>query len=270
MSEGKDQLLGRIDLSGFVEPEPIEASHLVRTRCAGCGGEALAAPGRAREASCAECLGGSVTVPAGSMAYTVPVGYPLGPAPEGYEGGVPYPAPVVTSRDGREPGGVGWPGAVLRVEGVARSNGWAVRRQYARGRFPNGSTGRPGVEYASYGLSMRLRGWGAYAVYVGTSWRSVMLWGVSLPWFPAASVTDLTGWLAEPDRDASWYEGIRERNRLAEERRKLREQCNKGVHVHAEFAPQGVAVVMCPVCGNSWSMGGEPWRKPAKAREGAT
>lgn len=206
---------------GFREPEPIAASHLLRVGCSICGPEvsALAAPGREQMARCTACLGQSVSVSAGSMAYTVPVGYPGIRSSVSVElsGRTGHPAPVVSSRDGV----VGdTPSAVATLAADARAAGWEARVQFARGCFPHGTTGAPTMERESFAVLMRRDAWGAYAVHVGAGWRSVMLWGVALPWFPLASVTDLREWLAAPGRGPEWYDAIRERVRLAEVRRR--------------------------------------------------
>lgn len=220
---GSEKILAQIPslvFEGYREPEPIAASHLLRVGCSICGPEvsALAAPGRERTARCTGCLGGSQSVPVGSMAYTVPVGYPsrFTAASVDLSGREPYPNPAVSSRDDVHGA---WrqemPGAVTTLAADALAAGWETRVQRAIGCFPHGGTGASTMERESFAVRMRRDGWGAYAVYVGTGWRSVMLWGRGLPWFPLASVTDLREWLADPARSAGWYDAIRERTRLA-------------------------------------------------------
>jgi hypothetical protein len=71
-------------------------------------------------------------------------------------------------------------------------------------------------------------------------------------------VTDLRGYLVEPERPAAWFEAIRERVRLAEERKADKAQCDKGLHPHAAH---GGGLVSCNVCGQEWSTEDEPPRK---------
>lgn len=155
------------------------------------------------------------------MAYTVPEGYPgIRAAASGDPGGrEPYPAPAFTSRD-EMPAEVAVPPAVTGLATDALAAGWQAAVQGARGSFPHGSTGAPTAVKDSFAVRMRRDGWGAYAVYAGAGWRSVMLWGAALPWFPLASVTDLREWLAAPGRGPEWYDAIRERERLAAVRRR--------------------------------------------------
>lgn len=262
---------------GFREPEPIAASHLLRVGCSICGPEvsALAAPGRERTARCTGCLGGSRSVPAGSMPYTVPVGYPgiRSSVSVDLSGREPYPNPVVSSRDGAMGDA---PGAVSTLAADAMRLGWKARVQYARGRFPHGGTGAPTMERESFAVLMRRErpsgAWGAYAVYAGDTWRSVMMWGAALPWFPLASVTDLREWLADPGRGSEWYDAIRERVHLAEVRKKLRAKCDKGQHAEAApllDLPGPVRVVYCTLCSHGWLFRTDPWRKPRGKGEAA-
>lgn len=260
---------------GFREPEPIAASHLLRVGCSVCGPDvpALAAPGRERVARCTACLGQSVSAPAGSMAYTVPVGYPgiRSSVSVDLSGRTGYPAPVVSSRD-EVTVAIGPPGAVTALAADALAAGWLARVQYARGCFPHGTTGAPTMERESFAVAMRRDTWGAYAVYAGDTWRSVMLWGRELPWFPLASVTDLREWLADPGRGPEWYDAIRERVRLAEVRKKLRAKCDKGQHAEAApllDLPGPVRVVYCTLCSHGWLFRTDPWRKPRGKGEAA-
>lgn len=204
-----------------IEAEPVEASHLVKTRCRRCGGMALAAPERAAEARCAVCWGSVVgtAVPAGRMAYTVPVGYPLGQAPEVAVVREPYLAPEVTSREGLEPPD-GWPVGVARLVVAGLASGWRVERTWARGCLPHATTGCPGDVKDSYAVRLARPGWGAWAVMRGDSWKFVWIWGDSLLPFGLCNMTELRAWLDQPARDESWYALVRERAFLADERRK--------------------------------------------------
>lgn len=191
----------------------MPASHLVVTRCCSCGADGvLAAPGRARTAHCTACSGSSVVLPAGSMAWYPVVGYPnpFGKVPwRPAVRVVDFPTP---QRETRSP----WPSAVEKLAQEAVELSWAVRRQSARGAFANRATGRPGVVRDSFALVFGEHGGGsrrrAYAVYTNGSWQSICVYGPDLPWFMGCSVTDLRGFLAEPDRPAAWLDAIRVRN----------------------------------------------------------
>ncbi len=108
-------------------------------------------------------------------------------------------APVVSSRDGAEP--VRWPGAVLKLAEFALEAGWQVRRQYARGVMPHGTTGRQnGAVKDSFAVIMwgwrgRADGVRAYAVYRGTGWDSVCMVREGRGPVAGGSVTDLREWL---------------------------------------------------------------------------
>lgn len=83
----------------------------------------------------------------------------------------PYPAPVVSSRDG-----VQGPRktAVASMVRLAESHGWTVAVTYAKGSFPHASTGRPGAPKESLAVRMARGPERAVAVYVGGSTWS---WG---------------------------------------------------------------------------------------------
>lgn len=212
----------------FEEPEPVEASHLVRVTCCKCGARvsALAAPGQERRARCAGCIGTSEAVPAQLLRQYVPaVGYPSHPRASLDESVCPvcratspkdkcnwqpagsHPKPAVSSRDGVE--GV-YPSAVLKLAERAREASWEVRQQYARGCGVHGSTGRALLEAESFALIFYghpMTNSGAYAVYRGGSWRSVNIAGMAI-----GGVSDLLHWLETGGRvngEAHWFQHLR-------------------------------------------------------------
>lgn len=247
---------------------PIERSHLMWGRCR-CGARALVAAGQlARCSVCTLADAQDARVPA-MLAGVQPLG-------QGYPSRVAvvretFPAPEVTSRDPWD--GSGTPSPVLKLAEKARDASWGVRVQRSRGSAPHATTGRPGAVKWRYALVLSRKdgAWSAYAVHDGASWVSVMLWGMTRAWFPHASVTDLAGYIAAGGAmDDEWYAGIRARMDSGEVRRKQREACNRGQHADTEFfgmpSPQ---TITCNICGNSWQMGQEPWRKmKASTKEG--
>jgi hypothetical protein len=189
------------------EPEPVEASHLMRVTCCACGAPrgALAAAGQELRARCAACIGTSVAVSAELRGqYTPAFGWSARPAavPVGLS---EHPAPSVSSRDGV---GTQYPSAVLKVAERARGAGWKVRPQYARGCGVHGSTGRPLAEADRYALvfhSHPMTDAGAYAVHSGGSWKSVNIAGRAL-----GTITDLEYWLSVcGEVDLLWFEHVR-------------------------------------------------------------
>jgi len=203
----------------FEEAQEIPASHLLRTRCAGCGSEALAAPGRERDARCASCWGSSQVVSPRTMAHTVPVGYPLGPASGVVLEREPYPVPVVSSRNRLAPEG-GYPAVVTKLAREAGGRGWGTETAWARGCLPHATTSRPGPAEDSFRVKFARGPWGAWAIHRGGGWKFVWIWGQDLLPFGMCTVTDLKVWLSDPDQPARWYEGIRRREALAATRRK--------------------------------------------------
>lgn len=207
--------------------QPIAASHLFRVRCSACGERsALAAPGQETRARCTECLGGSQSVPAGSMPYTVPTGYSLtfGRGSVPLNPRTPYPEPEITSRDAD--GGAAsanaegasvnakaftFPGPVLVLAAEADVLGWGVVTARARGCSPHATTGRPGAVRDSFSVRFAAGTWQGYAIYVGSAWESIMVTGASLPPFGKMGRTELGVWLADPDQPDSWYDAIRAR-----------------------------------------------------------
>lgn len=144
----------------------------------GCQGRALVAESHASTARCGPCL--AKQFPAASRTPWTPVaGYPIG---LGSTLGTPpadvsYPAPEVSSRDGLM---IDWPEAFASLARFAQAHGWQVREQYARGRRPHGTTGRPGAVRDSLALRMMRGRRSAVAVYVhGTSswqWETMYVW----------------------------------------------------------------------------------------------
>lgn len=131
-----------------------------------------------------------------------------------------FPAPLVTSRDPWD-GVTGAPSAVLKLAESARAASWIVGVQRSRGSVPHASHGAPGAVKWRYAVRLGRAGANAYAVHDTTAWKSVMLWGDARTWFALASVTDLQEYIrAGGMMDDSWYDAIRERVRVANERKK--------------------------------------------------
>lgn len=247
------------------ESLPIENSHLLHGTCI-CGAVALHAPGRRPQ--CGECLrraaGAGVDWVGWAGRFTPVVGYPVANVEAPSVEREPYPAPEFTSRD-PVPAGVVAPDVVAKLAQRAAAASWSVQVGASRGRMPHASHGRPGALKTLWAVRLRSASgeWGAYAVHDGAGWSSVMLWGRPLFWFPLASVTDLYAYVdsqGEIARDPSWCESIRSRVAGAAARTKARAACNRGTHpLASEGEVRGVMV--CPTCGNSWRMGGEPWRQ---------
>lgn len=240
---------------------PIERSHLMWGRCS-CGASALVAEGR--RARCSVC---ALADADGARAPERPAG--LAPLGQGYPPAVveavePFLAPVVTSRD--EWDGTGCPSPVLKLAERARAASWDVRVQRSRGCAPHATTGRAGAVKWRHALVLvsEDRRWNAYAVYDsdGETWKSVMLWGRTRPWFPLASVTDLAEYVdVGGEMSDEWYAGIRERVLGGEVRRKARLACDRGQHAGAVPLSMNPRVISCSICGHDWVSGDEPWRK---------
>jgi hypothetical protein len=219
----------------FEEPEPVEASHLVRASCCGCGTRTLSTPERAdqRVALCGACIQVAAAAAAESARpawegvpntklgeYTPIVGYPnpygRGSAPVAER--EPLPEPEVSSRDAVPPP-FDMPGAVLKLAETARESGWEVTIDYSRGRMLHGSTGRP--LRVSHLLAVRLMGHAsgrrAVAVYRQAAsggawtWASVWMWGPDLNYFGHGSITELLIYIDNPMQPVSWFTAIRER-----------------------------------------------------------
>lgn len=133
-----------------------------------------------------------------------------------------FPAPLVSSRLYSEEGAA--PSAVQGLAQRARAAGWEARVQMSTGCTPHATTGRPSAAPKRlWAVRMLGGGNGAYAVYEqgSSSWKSIMLWGLALPHFPYASVTDLGEWLAAGGRmEPGWYDAIRARVAAALARKK--------------------------------------------------
>ncbi len=195
----------------FEEPEPVEASHLLKVRCAGCGASraALAAPGQEAGARCTACFGsspGATLEAAGARAYTPGrTEVALRPAP--WPGGLdPHPAPERSSRD-ETPGGTPTPTPVQKLAQRASEAGAQAIVQYARGHGVHGSTGRPTAVRDSWAVRIVNGAGRAAAVYAGGSWGSV--WIVDAAGWHRVGVTDLAVWLAERGAvEPLWFEHI--------------------------------------------------------------
>lgn len=169
-----------------------------------------------------------------------------------------YPAPLVSSRDRRVP--TGWPVPVLTLEHCAASMGWLTSKAWAHGSMPHSILGTPGAPRDSYSVTFGTTDgeWQGYAIYAAGSWQSIIVAGKRLPPFGALGRTDLSAWLAEPDRESSWYMTIRALRAQQLANTKARAACNRGVH--DQVAGMGDMYV-CARCGNGWPFGGQPWRK---------
>jgi hypothetical protein len=169
-----------------------------------------------------------------------------------------YPAPLVSSRDRRVP--TGWPAPVLTLEREAAGMGWLTSKAWAHGSMPHSILGTPGAPRDSYSVTFGTKDgeWQGYAIYAAGSWQSIIVAGKRLPPFSAMGRTDLSAWLAEPDREPSWYMTIRALRAQQLANTKARAACNRGVH--DQVAGMGDMYV-CARCGNGWPFGGQPWRK---------
>lgn len=237
------------------DSRPIENSHLVRTRCKRCGeAEALCVPERRQTAVCGACAlteagadGAQHGVPGPVVRFGI---FATGPLAEAVE---TFPPPTYV-------GPVGWdevldqefvqvPQAVLSLAEYARENSWEVRAQYTRGRFPHGTTGRPGAE--KHVISLRFGGHPmtdrqAYAIYAtsvaGTpawTWGSIAIWGPDLPPFLGCGVTELREYLGGVGLIESfdvnvWVRDIKRGREFAERARKAREA--KRAEIRREFS----------------------------------
>jgi hypothetical protein len=180
-----------------------------------------------------------------------------------------YPAPEVTSRESWD-GEEGLPGAVRKLAQKATAAGWEVRVQRSRGCLPDAANGHPSALKWLHAVIVRKGGANAYAIRdaeTGT-WKSVTTWGEGAPWFAGlASITDLGEYLVQGGMmPGSWYDEIRTRDARAEQRKKDRAECNKGLHLRKFLEqpeiPGPVRETSCTLCKNAWVTGAEPWRKP--------
>lgn len=197
------------------EPEPVDASHLLRVRCTrtGCVTLTLAAPEAVRVALCTEHLGQGVTAPELAGRYTPAVGYPVpfGAVARVREPGVvpipPLVAPelVCSSGCGHE---VPKPVAQLAVQ--AHLDGWQVEHRHSRGQVVGG-TGKQLAVAEMWSVRFRRGSWAGYAVRRGGAWDSVCVTGADLPPFLHLGVTGLKEWLEQPERGERWYADVVER-----------------------------------------------------------
>lgn len=181
-----------------------------------------------------------------------------------------YPAPSVSSRDRRVP--TGWSAPVLTLEREAKKLGWLTSKAWAHGSMPHSILGTPGAPRDSYSVTFGTKDgkWQGYAIYAAGSWQSIIVAGKRLPPFSAMGRTDLSAWLAEPDREPSWYMTIRALRAQQLANTKARAACNRGVHDQA-FAMRpaddldrmiyGVQGWWCRRCLHGWAMNERPWRK---------
>lgn len=147
----------------------------------------------------------------------------------------PFPAPRRTSR-ADPPKGYAIPRSAMQLAEFAREASWEVRVQVSEGRFPHGSTGRPGalkeviaLRFGEHPMTDRR----AYAVYSrmasgGTwGWSSFMIWGPDLAPFAGCFLADLKAYLGMapemPTNDlVGWVAGLKGAIYLSEEARKRR------------------------------------------------
>ena len=167
-----------------------------------------------------------------------------------------YPAPEVSSRDGR------WvpPPSAVRALAAGTPVGWTVVTQYSRGCQPHKTTGKPGPVKDWWAVRFTWKDeYGAYAVHDGSGWDTVCVWGKTLPPFLKLGVTDLKQFLADPAAcGPAWVDAIRVRVAEQDARAKQREACNRGMH---DVVQRNVAGGSCGSCGNTWNVNGDPWRK---------
>lgn len=251
------------ELFEFEEPELVEASHLMRTHCHKCGAGALAVPEMARRARCGGCLladsgaGCGETVPVtpvvrqGVQPYTYNLGTPL----PGEVLHAAYPAPTYVGPAvqiiGDEPEFDGVvPAPVMTLAEYAREASWEVWLQYSRGRFPHGTTGRPGAEKHVIGMRFGahpMTGRQAYAVYScavsggAWTWGSIAVWGPDLPPYLGCGVTELRAYLGEYAAGVDteviklWIDDLRSIAENGVAQRKAREAERKEIRAkHAE------------------------------------
>lgn len=130
-----------------------------------------------------------------------------------------YPRPEWTSRDDVSAPDVP---TVRALADRARAAGWFVQVASSRGSVPHGTTGRPTAVKTLWSVRMRHPGGvAAYAVRGGAAWSSVMIWGRAIAWFPYASITDLSEFIAAAgDVPPDWFDAIRRRVLAADARRK--------------------------------------------------
>jgi len=249
----------------------ISGSHLRWYRCSACGAEdALATVERGPAAVCGSCRARATgyAVPDGSVPFSPAVGYPMGTYVPAITAAVPHPAPVVTSRDPM-PEGVVVPGPVRLLAAQARTAGWRVVVQYADGWGIHARLGTPTARVRSFAVRMHSGKKRAVAVYkigsTGTgTWDGVWIFGDRVP-YGGAGITELEQYLAA-DVPEEWFTEISQRRTGQEERKKIREACNRGVHGQTNTLAQRTT---CALCDNSWDWKAQPWRREKKSKEHA-
>lgn len=197
------------------EPEPIEASHLLAVSCSRrCGARtvvaadqvsvALCGPCRAQDAASATCITRLPDKPPPAVAEW---GSEKILAQNGAER-VELVAPEFVC----EPNGCDhpMPGPVSELRDVAILAHWKARVRHSRGGVMGGA-GKQLAVAEIWSVRFRRGAWQGYAVRRDDGWDSVCVAGETLPPFMALGVADLRLWLAEPERGAEWYDGIRAR-----------------------------------------------------------
>jgi len=248
--------------------EEIAGSYLRRFVCTVCHErETLATAEQAAKAVCGPCL--AARTGGGGVAVGVPlrpvVGYPMGSDTRVAPARERHPAPLVSSRDVVRPD---QPGPVLALAEYAAEAGWSVLTQYARGRSVHSTTGRPTALVDSWAVRVALGDKHAFAVYMAGTWKYVWIFGPAIPPFGKAGVTELKQWLYEHgDLPTEWFAEISKKVVAAEKRKKIKAACDRGSH--ADVEKRG-ALAFCPHCEHEWPATAAPWRKPKKAKEGAS
>lgn len=102
----------------------------------------------------------------------------------------PYPAPLVTSRDGVQQAA---PAVLTRLVRDMSDAGWTVMVQYAHGCKINGVTGGPGRELRSWAVRAYRGTWHAVAVYRGKAWDTIYVWTDRMA-HTKRTVTELRMW----------------------------------------------------------------------------
>lgn len=242
----------------FEEPDPIEASHLVSAQCRECGSKALCVPERARSARCGACLGGGVVVTGVKPGPVVRYGvFSMAPPEEVIREAYPQPTYIGAVGGVDDIEFVQCPAPVRALAGYAREQSWEVRSQYTRGRFPHGTTGRPGAE--KHVISLRFGGHPmtdrqAYAIYArgvsgGTwTWQSVAVWGPALPPYLGCGLADLSFFLNadvvgsfSDERMLTWVRELKDREAGKDDARKAREARRR--EIRKAFAEIDKAVI---------------------------
>jgi len=204
------------------EPEPVEFSGLLRTRCLVCrNGGVLAAPDQVGNAMCGPCRSQEASTAATILRLPaetpVPVPWvpPQDPEPEnGSQGAEEDPGfvcpPFGPGVDGQFDPDTNachsLPGPVGDLMHEAWRSGWLVLVRHSRGK-------PAGARTISDLWSVRFRrpGWAGYAVRRGDVWTSVGVSGETLTPFLDLGVTELRTWLADPEQAPEWYAKIKKR-----------------------------------------------------------